>query len=171
MASILVTSDAATRAEGGRVAALLQSVRPGVGAWRRGWGRQRAAHTHEEPEGEGAEAGRVLRRARWGLLPPIFWELRGSHGTPRAEVGDLCLALDTRKEAPRSRPWKRTSPFPTTSAGRGVSQATPLEGHPPPYHAPGLGELRGHAPGKGAPRPGPGMGGLPLRSWSGPLVL
>lgn len=113
------------------------------GTWRCCWGRHCASHTHEEPEGEGAEAGRELCRVRRAPWPPVAWG---------AEEGRLGLRRDLYL-GPSSLSFLATPPdggLPDHAPGNGAlrphpqelgSQATPLGR-----------ALTGHAPGKGALR-------------------
>lgn len=177
------------RAEHRGAAAPLRSVRSGRGVLGRCWGRQCAAHTHEEPEGEGprpcrscakaagAPATRCLGAEEWPRDARGRGAASGRHplGRPRGRASQTCRWVG---EHPGSRPPGSGSPGPARGGGRGgprghapqvgvgVSQASRGRG--------GGGAVLGvTCPGSGSPRPaiggrvfrvtcpGSGWGGLP----------
>ena len=102
MASLLVASHAAARAKRRRISSPLERISLGAGPCRRGYERQRAAHTHEEPEGEGG-GGRVGAEAE--PQDASDGEGEGSPPTSRPPEGVFQATPPRRGGSPRPRPW------------------------------------------------------------------
>ena len=138
MASLLVASHAAARDKRRRISSPLEKISLGAGPCRRGYERQRAAHTHEEPEGEGG-GGRV--GAEDEPQDASDGEGEGSPPASRPPEGVFQATPPSRGGSPRPRPWT------PSILKHAPDTQTPM---PPPR----LGDFE-----KDVPRPSLGWGG------------